>query len=184
MSTQYQSVAVVDADSDNAIVWHIDVSSDVAGLSRMSGAWVLGLDEHDKLELLTRSRYLAATTQGENACENARAQGHSGLIDLAQTIKVVEAEINRLQANFEEAAAKSKSALVSPRWPRLPHDFDVSRPPADADAPAQVAIALGIARWLESVALAWESLEQQRTMRKYLRGDDVEQRAFPIVLAY
>lgn len=58
-----------------------------------------------------------------------------------------------------------------------PHEL-----PRDPQAPAEVAAALGIAPWLESVALAWESLEQQRLIRKYLRGKETNQRPFPVVL--
>lgn len=183
MSAEYQSVAVVDAHADNAIVWHVDVSTDVAGLSRMSGAWTVGPNEHDKLELLTRSRYLAATTQGLHACAVACARNYAGIVDLTQSLRAVATEINRLQASFEAAAAKSKYALVDPRWPRLPQDFDLSDPPKDVDGPADVAVALGIARWLESIAVAWESLEQQRLMRKYMHGKDIERRAFPLIPA-
>jgi hypothetical protein len=101
----------------------------------------------------------------------------------AGTLSAVESEIRRLQKVFEQAAAKSKSKLIAATWPHLPAAIDLEHAPADANAPQNVVVTLGIARWLEAVAVAWESLERQRLARKYMRGDDLTQRAFPLRIA-
>lgn len=175
-------MAVVDANPENIIVWQVDVSPNPSGLSRMAGAWVLAAGDCETLKSLVQARYLVATASGLDACRRVSADGYTATIDLSLTLDEVAAEIKRLQGKFEEAATASKSALVPPTWPKLPQSFEATSP-TDPKAPVHVAVALGIARWLELVALAWESLEQQRLMRKYLRGEEEEQRRFPLVEA-
>ena len=70
--------------------------------------------------------------------------------------------------------------LVAPEWPQVPEQIDLENPPRTAGAPDLVASALGIARWLEMLAVAWGSLERQRLARRYLRLDDPSPRALPI----
>jgi hypothetical protein len=181
MTMEYQSVAVVDANQHNAAVWQVDVGVD-AGLTRMCGAWLLQPDDFEKLKTLTEMRYLVPTPSGAEVCSSVHLVGHRGVIDLGQTLAEVDSEMVRLQEQFEAVAAKSKSKLIAPTWPRLPTQIDLANPPRDIRAPTEVAAALGIARWLESVALAWESLEQQRLIRRYLRGKEANQRPFPIVI--
>ena len=175
----YQSVAVVDAQPHKTIVWHVDVSTNPSGLSRMSGAWIVSADDTNVLTTLTRARYVTTTGAGRDMCRG----NHAGVVDVAATHAAIASEIEHFQTEFEKAAAASNSKLIAPRWPRLPNVIDLANPPADTNAPAEVAVALGIARWLESLALVWESLETQRLMRKYLRGDDDDQRPFPISAA-
>ena len=182
MSIEYQSVAVIDANADESIVWQVDVSADTQGSSRMCGAWVLAANEYAKPKLLTQARYLVATPAGDKALDRASAHDNRGVVDLAATVTVVELEITRLQIVFERAAATSKSSLVAPTWPPLPKAIDLGQPPVDVKAPQNVAVTLGIARWLEAVALVWESLERQRLIRKYMRDKDQTQRPFPLRL--
>jgi hypothetical protein len=182
VNTTYQSIAIVDAAATDTIVWQVDVSADPGGLSRMCGAWVFNADEGEKLKPLTEARYLVATPAGNRECSRAGARTHLGHVDLAQTVSAVESEIVCLQALFELEAAKSKSKLVVPAWPRTPKAIDLAHPPVDALAPKKVAPALGIARWLEAMALIWESIEGQRLMRKFMRNDELDQRPFPLVL--
>lgn len=183
MSIDYQSVAVVDATADESIVWQVDVSSDAQqGSSRMCGAWVLTVDDDARLRLLTQSRYLFSTNAGRRACDRASLDGHRGLVDADATLSAVSAELSRLQGVFEKTAAVSKSTLIAPTWPHLPKPIDLSDPPLDRIAPPNCAAALGVGRWLESVAVAWESLERQRLMRKYMRGNAPGQRSFPLQL--
>jgi len=183
MSIEYQSVVVIDANADGTIVWQVDVSSDTQGSSRMCGAWVLAADEFGKLEMLTRARYVVATRAGDRALRRITGHGHLGVVDLAKTLSAVESEISDLQTVFELVASKSKSNLTVPAWPNLPETIDLARPPTDKNAPQGVAVSLGIARWLEAVAVAWESLERQRLARKYMRGGELTPRAFPIRIA-
>jgi hypothetical protein len=139
-------------------------------------------DEGEKLKLLTQARYLVATPAGNRECSKAGARTHLGHVDLAQIVSAVESEIVCLQSLFELEAAKSKSKLVAPTWPRTPKAIDLAYPPVDALAPEKVAPALGIARWLEAMALIWESIEGQRLMRKFMRRDEPDQRPFPLGL--
>ncbi|MBI5340873.1 MAG: hypothetical protein HZB45_24590 [Mycolicibacterium rufum] len=180
---EYQSVAVVDASADAIIVWQVDVSSDPSGLSRMSGAWVLAATDSTTLRSLTEARYLAATRAGLGACRRARASGYTARIDLSLTLTQVSDEVDRLQKMFEQAVAGWKSTLVPPAWPTLPRCIDADKPPVDRDAPGDVLFALEIARWLEAVALAWEVVEQQRLMRKQLRGEHESYRKLPLATA-
>jgi hypothetical protein len=182
LSMEYKSVAIVDAAEDESIVWHVDVSSDTQGLSRMCGAWVIAADEDHKVNLLTQSRYLLSTDAGARACKRVGVEGHLGLVDVVATLSAVDAERTRLQEVFERAAEASKSSLIAPTWPHLPKPVDLTHPPQDRIAPPNCAGALGVARWLESVAVAWESLERQRLIRKYMRGNDPTQRHFPLQL--
>jgi hypothetical protein len=182
MNTTYQSIAIVDAAATDTIVWQVDVSADPGGLSRMCGAWVVNSDEGEKLKLLTQARYLVATPSGDRACSRAGARTHLGHVDLAETVSAIESEIVCLQALFEMEAAKSKSKLVPPAWPRTPTAIDLAHAPVDAFASKKVAPALGIPRWLEAMALVWESIEGQRLMRKFMRRDELGQRPFPLVL--
>jgi hypothetical protein len=183
MSIEYQTVAIVDANADETIVWQVDVSSDTQGSSRMCGAWILAADDGDKLELLTRTRDVVVTKAADRAFRRATGNGDRGLVDLARTLSAVESEIVRLQTVFEQAAAKSKSNLIAPSWPHLPEVIDLAQPPVDANAPQNVAVTLGIARWVEAVAVAWEGLERQRLARKYMRGNELTQRTFPLQFA-
>lgn len=178
---EYQSVAIVDAADDESIVWHVDVSLDTQGSSRMCGAWVLAARDQRTLQSLTRARYLVATPAGGKALNRAGAGDNRGVIDLTASRDAVESEIGRLQTSFEEAASKSKSSLIAPTWPRLPKPIGLRQPPVDVKVPQNVAATLGIARWLEVLALAWESLERQRLARRYMRGDDLTQRPFPLL---
>jgi hypothetical protein len=104
------------------------------------------------------------------------------VIDLGQVVDAIAVEIRRLQTAFDAASEASKSKLIAPTWPRLPAVLDLDNPPRDSNAPDDVAVALGIARWLEAVALAWESLEGQRLARKYLRDKATNRRPLPISL--
>jgi hypothetical protein len=181
MTTEYQSVAVVDAAEDRTIVWQVDVSAEVE-MTRMCGAWVIESTDSDTLTNLTQDRYVVATPAGAKACDRADARTHRGVIDLDRVVNAITSEIHRLQTVFDTASARSKSKLITPSWPRIPAVLDLENPPRDSNAPDDVAIALAIARWLEAVALAWESVEQQRMARKHLRGKATNRRPLPISL--
>lgn len=182
MTAVYQSAAVVDAADGSVIVWQVDMSAD-AGLTRMSGGWVIDSNARVALRSLTQGRYLVATSTGVKACAKADAGSHAGMIHLALVIDAVAAEISELQATFDRALSNSRTKLIAPKWPWLPPLIDLEDPPYDRNAPGGVAAALGIARWLEALALAWESLEQQRLARRYLRGKETTQRPLPIYVA-
>ncbi|AQT81184.1 hypothetical protein B1R94_20880 [Mycolicibacterium litorale] len=149
-------------------------------MSRMAGAWVIGSDEPTRLNALTQDRYLVGTPAGMEVYRSLQSDTGADEIDLGMTLVSIEDEIDCLRKKFEEAAAKSKSRLIEPSWPRPPRPLNLEAPPADASAPAEVAVVLGIARWLEALAMTWEAIEQQRMMRKYLRGKDAGRRRLPV----
>ncbi|MGB3484162.1 MAG: hypothetical protein WBB07_18350 [Mycobacterium sp.] len=176
----YQTVAIVDTNAGGIVVWHVDVGVNPFGLSRMCGAWVLQPDGAGTLRTLTHRRYLITSGAGSDACRHLDADHHRGVLDLDAILAYIACEIDRLQSRFDEANAVAKSALVPPVRPRLPQAIDLERPPVEPVAPQETAVALGVARWLESVALAWESVEQQRLSKRYLCVDDDCQRGFPV----
>ncbi|AXK75360.1 MULTISPECIES: hypothetical protein [Mycobacteriaceae] len=181
MTVVYQPVCIVDAASQGAVVWQVDISVETE-LSRMCGAWVIDPARLNMLTTLTRDRYLVATPPGHLACQAADMNNHRGVVDLKSTLATVELEITLLQAAFEEESKRTKSKLVAPEWPQVPEQIDLEHPPRAVGSPDLVASALGIARWLETLALAWGSIERQRLARKYLRLDDPSPRALPISL--
>jgi hypothetical protein len=160
------STAVVDAQATKVAVWHVSLGAEAVGLSRMCGAWVLD-DERDKVELLTRGRFVVATPAGIDALRSANATP-SGVVDLAATVNAVAAERDRLNAIYEELPAARKKTLTPPRWPQVPAPADLADPPCADNVDQTVAAALGIARFLEELAAAWSGIESQRVARPYL----------------
>lgn len=163
-----QIVAVVDASADSVIVWHVDLGAGTSGMSRMCGAWVL-INEPIKLELLTRDRLVVATAAGAGAM--AAAGNHTAMVDLVDTLNNVTQERDRLQRLYDDLPASRKKNLVAPRWPHLPIASDRDHSPRAETTNPAVAVALGVARLLEQLAVAWTAIERQRTARTYLYGD-------------
>lgn len=161
-----QMVAVVDAGANTVTVWHVNVGTEAPGISRMSGAWVLN-DELPKVELLTRGRLVAATPAGAEALRSADA-APAGALDITQTVNAVVKERDRLQAIYDALPTSRKKTLVAPRWPDIPSAVSLADPPRAQATDDTVAIALGVARFLERLATAWEDVEHQRTVRAYL----------------
>lgn len=171
-------VAVAHADDGVIAIWHVDVGPD-NGLARMAGAWVLALgasvlgDEAEKAEILLRGRRVLATAEGRAAVEGLTVS-IEGFVDADATRAGISVEIARLQEAFDAAMATRKTKLVNPSWPTPPEALAVEEGVGlDGEG---VAVALGMARWLESVAKTWEKVEAQRVTRKFLQGDSGKER--------
>lgn len=178
-----QIVAVVDADgNDTVVIWHVDIGTEVPGMSRMCGAWVLPAEKH-KVELLTRRRLIVATACGSGALSMAHCTP-AGSLDLNRTLKMIEAERDRLQAIYDALPSTRKKTLVAPRSPAIPSPIDFAHPPQVQTPDELVATALGIAGHLDQLAGAWAGIERQRTARAYLTANTPDQspdpRAIPL----
>lgn len=166
-----QILAVVDADSpaDTVIVWHVDVGAQAPGMSRMCGAWVL-TNQPEKVELLIRDRLVVATAAGLAAIPFG-GRDSAPVVDLVRTVNNVVSERDRLQAIYDALPASRKKTLVAPRWPAIPVVVSLSDPPHAENADPVVAVALGLARFLDQLADAWAACERERIARDYLTDD-------------
>lgn len=180
LEPRFDLVAVVDANVDTVAVWHVDIGSGQSGLGRMCGAWVVANDDVRTVELVTRNRMVLATQSGKQALSRAEAQP-LGYADFEAAVDQMLSERDRLQSIYERKQSKS---LVPPRWPEIPAHLDLKSPPIVAAAEDDSRVALGIARWVERVALAWAEIERQRIARSYMieAGDDKDVRPCPVVL--
>lgn len=165
---------VVDARDDAVIVWHVNTSP-APGLSRLTGAWTLDINEGCKIRLLVAERRVLSTSSGKEAL------GRLGitvpvLISAAATRARLLSERDELQTAYE---AQGRKDLVAPTWPLLPAPIDMQNPPS-AKSPEPTQVALALARWLAQVATVWEQIEAQRVVRAYMPGGR-ERRPTPIV---
>ncbi|BBY50285.1 hypothetical protein MARA_37530 [Mycolicibacterium arabiense] len=107
-----------------------------------------------------------------------------GYLDVYSTLQNISTERDRLQRLYEQQPGKN---LIAPKWPTLPETFNLDAPPLAPDTRAEVQVALGVARWLEAMAVAWEEIESQRLRRSYMSGDAVGDgssvRPCPVALA-
>lgn len=177
-------VAVVDVCDAAPVVWWADLGLGNLGLQRLGGAWVL--DSAARLEDLSHliaGRLVVATAAGQGLLREQSIVG-AGMLDVTAIRAAVGAEADRLQAIFEDAAAKpGKSNLVAPAWPAIPSELDVETASAQAGDPT-ASRALAIARHLAALCDAWDQIEQQRLARSYMRGHGGDQaRPLPLGLS-
>jgi hypothetical protein len=149
-------IAVVDQPvEDRVVVWHVSVGDGLE--STMAGAWVLPSDD-ERIDGLLVGRLLV-TTDG--------AVGRfSGGADAAALAKAVQGEVDALDQAFTAHLAtlpSSRRQLVRPRWPRVPA---VATPTTAGDPVASEA--LGLARWLSDLLVAWGEVEGLRPARPFL----------------
>lgn len=163
--------AVVDAQGEQVIVWHVQTGLD-DGMSRLTGAWVVARAQTATIAALLERRRTLATQAGEKALADLGISPFAR-IDPAATLAAVRAERDRLQAIYDELPAPH--TFVAPIWPALPGPLDPADPPAShAVEPTQVAHA--VAGWLGGVADTWEKIERERITRKYLNDTDNRER--------
>jgi hypothetical protein len=161
-------LAVVDAVDTTLVVWWVDLGLR-SGLSRMCGAWVLDSgDARETLHTLIGGRPLVITPTGADLLAGNPAA--AAIVDPAATLSAVVAVVDELQAAFADAATTRKNgrALTAPRWPAVPDPLDLETV-ADAGGEPRTRRALGIARWFERLCTAWDTIEEQRLARPYLR---------------
>jgi hypothetical protein len=131
----------------------------------MCGAWVIANDS-DKVELLVRDRLVVPTAAGAKALAAMKISAVT--VDLDGTLNNVAEERDHLQGIYEALPPSRRKTLVAPRWPYLPASTNVDHPlPTEATDPL-VVVALGAARYLEQLIVAWIAIEGQRTARGYL----------------
>jgi DNA polymerase-3 subunit epsilon len=161
-------LAVVDQVDDVPVVWWVDIGPRIAGMSRLCGAWVLDDDGHQHtLRSLAAARTIVATTAGQSLLE-AQQIAPARILDAEASLTAAIATRDELQAVYEEAEAIRRTTLTPPRWPSLPQPLDtetVSTPGGDP----RTSRALGIARWLHALCAAWDTIEEQRLARPYMR---------------
>ncbi len=182
-----------DAGGVRLAVWHVDVGPST-GLARLCGAWLLDADGHaEELHALLRDRSVLATDAGAAAL-GALGARIAGRIDPAATVAAARDDIAALQEAIDAELAASGRKLVPPLWPALPDVPDRPAQPSVPDRPAQpsaamsaadgTAAALGLARWLVTLAEAWQDAERQRLAREFLRArGGATHRSLPVVHA-
>ncbi|MFE3759482.1 hypothetical protein ACFXO9_34715 [Nocardia tengchongensis] len=155
------SVAVVDHVDEQFIVWHVNIGSDLS-LSRMAGAWVLGVDEVDVLTNLTVERHIAF------ASRSALPKGLSpaGFIDLDRTVEHARSEIVAADRLFTDHQLTVPHSLVRPDWPPMRHPERSQRLPSTLAE--HLVPALSLAYGLRDLADAWAKFEALRITRDYL----------------
>jgi hypothetical protein len=157
---------VVDAWNEQVFIWHVQTGPDI-GMSRLTGAWAVAIDEVGKVKLLVEKRRVLATSAGEKALDHI-CVAISQHIDPDATIKNLETAREELQAVYD--AHPKRQSLVAPAWPLLPDPIDMHNPPTAATG-ERTSVALAVARWLERIAITWEKIEAERLARKYTPGD-------------
>jgi hypothetical protein len=160
-------LAVVDAVDGVPVVWWVDLGPQIAGMSRLSGAWVVdGADRARTLHALTATRVALSTADGEMALKEHEV-ATDRVLDIEATLTTVVAVRDELQAAYEEAATTKKN-LTPPRGPTLPEPLDIDAVRLVGGDP-RTARALGIARWLNDLCRAWDAVEDERLKRSYMR---------------
>ncbi|MCZ2849154.1 exonuclease domain-containing protein [Modestobacter sp. VKM Ac-2978] len=162
-------LTVVDQVDNVPVVWWVDIDSRIAGMSRLCGAWVFDEDGHEQtLRSLTAARAIVATKAGQTLLEGHQI-APARILDAEATLTAVIAARDELQAVYEEAAASRRTTLTPPRWPTtLPQSLDTETASISGGDP-RTSRALGIARWLHALCAAWDTIEEQRLARPYMR---------------
>lgn len=168
MTSPARTDCVVDAHGGEVLIWHVNTGPDL-GMPRMAGAWMINVDDTAKVKLLVEQRRVLATDEGKAVLAAIGVSVHE-YIDAQATVRHLAAERDNLQAIYE--AHPNCEGLVSPRWPSLPTTADLHNPPAVA-SDSVTGRALHSARWLEQVAHAWDRIEAQRLLRKFMPGGPI-----------
>ncbi|WP_202925709.1 exonuclease domain-containing protein [Goekera deserti] len=161
-------LAIVDQVDDAPVVWWVDMGPKIASMTRLCGAWVLdGDDRMQTLRALTASRVIVATASGQ-ALLDAQQVVPDRILDTDATLTAVMAVRDELQTVYEKAEAARRTTLTPPRWPSLLEPLDTETASTPGGDP-RTSRALGIAQWLHSLCAAWDTIEEQRLARPYMR---------------
>lgn len=174
-------LAVVDQVDNVPVVWWVDIGPRIAGMSRLCGAWILDEDGPEQtLRSLTAGRVIVATTTGQSLLE-AQQIAPARILDAEATLTAAVATRDELQAAYEDAEAHRRTTLTPPRWPSLPQPLDTETASTPGGDPATSG-ALGIGRWLQALCAAWDTIEEQRLARPYMRRvGGLATRGLPVV---
>ncbi|MFF2557387.1 hypothetical protein ACFVUS_40745 [Nocardia sp. NPDC058058] len=152
-------VVVLDKVGDRLVVWHVNVGR-AMGLSRLSGAWVVGDDE---------GAAIATLTGGYDAVwcdEVAEGVVTGGVVDLDATVAAARAEVDAVDVLFTEYQEKQGNKLIRPEWPELVHPVHARQFLYGMDETVREALIL--ARGIADLADSWADFESLRVARAFL----------------
>ncbi|MRH93006.1 hypothetical protein GFY24_37260 [Nocardia sp. SYP-A9097] len=152
-------VVVLDKVEDRLVVWHVNVGRAI-GLSRLSGAWVVGEDS---------AQEIAALTAGYDSVWCGRvAEGiaAAGVVDLDATFAAAQAEVDAADSLLTEYQAAQSNKAIRPEWPELVHPAEAGRAPGVVDEIVHDALVL--ARGIADLADRWSDFESLRVARHFL----------------
>jgi hypothetical protein len=164
-------VAVIDSSGSDQIIWWVDVATQMEGnFGRLCGAWVLPLEDVQTLPLLIQGRLLLPTLAGREVLLNHPLFDPRSVVDLRATLDLIVTIREQLQNEFDSLQAERipSKRLTDITWPIFPEAPDLEDA-SFAIGPLEVGKALGISRWVESLAVGWAGLEGTRVLRKGLR---------------
>lgn len=174
----------IDDVDDVAVIWWVDLGPRFAAMSRLCGAWVLDAAERARtLHTLTASRMTLATAAGRRLLDQHQVVTGQ-VLDVEATLDAVVAARDEIQSAYEHAVGTRKNGrtLVAPQWPVLSEPLNVETVKAPGGDP-RTCRALAIARWFDDLCTVWDTIEEQRLARSYLRSvGGPMARALPVVI--
>ncbi|WP_327141142.1 hypothetical protein [Nocardia sp. NBC_01327] len=153
-------VAVLDKVGDRLVVWHVNVGRGM-GLSRLTGAWVVGLDQEDVISTITAG-CCAIWCGGDVVAGTAE----TGVVDLDATVDAVLAEVVVVDERFTEHQEALSNKLIRPQWPALVHPREAAPPLREIDETVRPALCL--AHGIADLADRWAEFEALRAARPFL----------------
>ncbi|MCU1648308.1 MAG: hypothetical protein JWN03_8583 [Nocardia sp.] len=168
-------VVVLDKVGDRLVIWHVNVGRGM-GLSRLTGAWVVGLDQEDVISTLTAGCF-AIWCDGEVVAGTAEM----GVVDLDATVDAVLDEVAVVDERFTEHQETLSSKLIRPQWPAVAHPRVATPPLREIDETVRPALCL--AHGIADLADRWAEFEALRVARPFLiEQDDKAARPLPLVV--
>lgn len=166
MSTPAQAVlelvVVLNRVGDRIVIWHVNVGQAV-GLSRLSGAWVLGVERRDEVASLIDGYRVVGCGGGVVVPEGIRA---AGTVDVDGTVEAVRRAVEAVDRKFSVHQEALANKLIRPQWPDIPHPGETSQPVREVDETVRPALVL--ARGIAELADAWAGFESLRVARPFL----------------
>jgi len=178
-------VAIIDSPNPNTVViWWVSLFRTFEGDgSNLCGAWFFSADQRDEIESVVYRVLWLPTSSGLAATTNLGivpgpiVNANAVLLEVMGWGDRVEAAITA-----EKLSSTAKRNLKDFVLPTFPAPLDLEMPPTAFGCPDDVAVALGVARWLGKVFAAWHQIETRRLGRKSTRAlFGAERRALPIV---
>lgn len=155
------TLAVLGRCDDRLGIWHVHTGPGL-GLSRPTGAWLLGDEQVTEIRSLVHGRP-AAIASADTAVPEYAAPAL--IVDADATVRAIEDLITAADQRFAEHRAATRHRLVSPRWPRIEHPGEARIP---VTTPDPIATLLRLARGYAALADSWAEFEKLRLSRKPL----------------
>lgn len=180
MGSAGETVAIINGESGRTAVWHVDIGPSAIQMSRLAGAWVADNKEIDTWltpnregvfpHVLVGLRLVAFGDKLPSALQPFRPRLGAQVDPQRTRVEVVKW---RDKCNEQHSAALTKAGK-----PRMPIDWPEIPPPIEWEAmhAAQrgltgdplIAETIGLARWIEQLASAWNGIENERLARPHL----------------